>query len=568
MLGQLTPKLGANLQRNLQTLGVADQKGDSTTFLLRLGTLCAGTDMVVGVVEQLMVLVHTHLNVDVKVDFVFSCELDDTARRFAREFMPKPRMVFGDVGQMANTYILDRVSGQMVERPVVDLCIGGFACQSVSRLNGQARDFAGCIAAHQGTTGVTFAGCVGYLRQARPAIAILENVRSLGKAVDAADVAKAVAGADGASTSKWEPASKRARVPAGAALRWQAVRQAAAGQTSQGQEGQTTDNLSECVGSPAARSIPALHPLMCSALLSCAIVPLPRECSPWVLLLQTKVAQLAAAGYVAVAVDVYAQSHGSAQRRGRVYLLCFREDMALVHEHIQGTCQGAKGNSANAKDSKDYLQALACEALVGCRVPPLPLDRFLSKPEDAAQWLSVFRAGRFARSNEPKWVDRHELVFKAARLQWPTCDERWKHNLPAMVTDDILSVLSDRERDVLRYLALTGLGNRDVADLSQSIDRIPRCSDGTPCIVPGGHLFIAHLARPMTPVEMLRLQGVELELRELPVQPVAVGKGRSPGCWSWTELRELAGNASGARLLCGTVTLVALDAVRALACCL
>jgi hypothetical protein len=66
--------------------------------------------------------------------------------------------------------------------------VAGFECDSVSRLNCNAHKFKRCVRQAEDSTGVTFHGCLGYLRAHLPAAAIFENVQSWG------DGARAVKG--------------------------------------------------------------------------------------------------------------------------------------------------------------------------------------------------------------------------------------------------------------------------------------------------------------------------------------------------------------------------------------
>ena len=148
--------------------------------VLRVGTLCSGSD------APIPVVMHLARKLGLRVEHIFSCEFSKRKREWIQQNFAGSGLkhLFGDVkevGQAEEAY--DHLSAQKVSVPSVDLIIAGFVCKSVSMENNDREKYARCIDCASGQTGETFSGCAAYIARHQPGLVICENVEGLAKRI-------------------------------------------------------------------------------------------------------------------------------------------------------------------------------------------------------------------------------------------------------------------------------------------------------------------------------------------------------------------------------------------------
>mmetsp|Transcript_20109 Transcript_20109/g.45100 ORF Transcript_20109/g.45100 Transcript_20109/m.45100 type:complete len:434 (-) Transcript_20109:266-1567(-) len=163
---RLTPATRAQLKANAQG-GV-----------LRVGTLCSGTDSPIPVIE------HLGKKIGLTVEHVFSCEWAPKKQEWIRRNFEGLKYLFSDVKEVGfNENATDVLTGKQVKVPTVDLIIAGFVCKSVSTENNERDKYASCIDLATGQTGETFSGTAAYIKRHSPKLVICENVEGLAKRI-------------------------------------------------------------------------------------------------------------------------------------------------------------------------------------------------------------------------------------------------------------------------------------------------------------------------------------------------------------------------------------------------
>jgi len=123
---RLSPVAEAELKANAQAGGV-----------LRVGTLCSGTDSPIPVIERLGKMI------GLKVEHIFSCEFAPKKQEWIRRNFEGLKYLFTDVKEVGfQEYAMDVLSKKMVKVPTVDLIIAGFVCKSVSTENNEREKYA------------------------------------------------------------------------------------------------------------------------------------------------------------------------------------------------------------------------------------------------------------------------------------------------------------------------------------------------------------------------------------------------------------------------------------------
>lgn len=156
---------------------------------LRVATMCSGTespvlalDMLSNSIEEFY-LKHRRDNVDLpsgtegqrvfQVEHVFSCEIEPFKQAYIeRNFAPP--LLFRDIRELGN----DRAAtayGTLAPVPnspgSVDILVAGTSCVDFSNLNNSQKDLD-----EKGESGQTFRGMLDWVKKAKPAVVILENV--------------------------------------------------------------------------------------------------------------------------------------------------------------------------------------------------------------------------------------------------------------------------------------------------------------------------------------------------------------------------------------------------------
>ena len=96
-----------------------------------------------------------------------------------RHSFPLLPLIFQHVCELRTGRAFDVMVGEVLEVPVVDLFVAGFARKSVSTESTQRGRRSQCIADATGQTGETFQGVLGYTRRFKPKLVICENVAGL-----------------------------------------------------------------------------------------------------------------------------------------------------------------------------------------------------------------------------------------------------------------------------------------------------------------------------------------------------------------------------------------------------
>jgi site-specific DNA-cytosine methylase len=107
-------------------------------------------------------------------------EIDKMKRRWLASFS-QPQMLTKDVCDVINPSAHNDMSAR--EDPVPDsgifMYFFGFSCKDLSTLNNHSKSFKDdCITTGAGSTGVTWAGNLGFVEKCQPAMVIAENVPS------------------------------------------------------------------------------------------------------------------------------------------------------------------------------------------------------------------------------------------------------------------------------------------------------------------------------------------------------------------------------------------------------
>ena len=140
--------------------------------VIRFGSLCSGTDFVAAIMpciaREITIRMGAHMLLQLESKQMFSAEMDEHMRTFsACNFTPAAN-IYRDVTSLPRSI------------PGVDLLIFGSSCRGLSWMNPKRR----CLGHRDPknplhTSGSTMAGCLEYVRQRRPRVLLLENVRGL-----------------------------------------------------------------------------------------------------------------------------------------------------------------------------------------------------------------------------------------------------------------------------------------------------------------------------------------------------------------------------------------------------
>jgi len=172
------------VRRANESAAIKDKEG-VTKFLnhvgdrpIRVATMCSGTESPVLALKMIAKAAKDQGLGDLRIEHVFSAEIEPYKQAYiSRNFGDHDLILFRDVEELQFTHA-HTAYGARVEVPLdVDLLIAGTSCKDCSSLNNQRQDLLDKNA--QGTGGEsyrTFFGMFSWVKRARPAFVILENV--------------------------------------------------------------------------------------------------------------------------------------------------------------------------------------------------------------------------------------------------------------------------------------------------------------------------------------------------------------------------------------------------------
>ncbi|UZJ52821.1 hypothetical protein CBS101457_002141 [Exobasidium rhododendri] len=139
---------------------------------LRVATMCSGTESPLLALNLISRAIKKQHGIQIEIQHVFSCEIEPYKQAYIeRNFAPP--VLFRDVcelgGDQAHT-----AYGALVDVPGnVDLLVAGTSCVDYSNLNSNKKGMG-----DGGESGRTFFGMLNWVKRHRPAIVLLENVKS------------------------------------------------------------------------------------------------------------------------------------------------------------------------------------------------------------------------------------------------------------------------------------------------------------------------------------------------------------------------------------------------------
>ena len=145
---------------------------------IRVATMCSGTESPVLALKMIAKAAKNQGLGDLRIEHVFSAEIEPYKQAYiSRNFGDQDLILFRDVEELQFTHA-HTAYGARVEVPLdVDLLVAGTSCKDCSSLNNQRQDLLDKNT--QGTGGEsyrTFFGMFSWVKRARPAFVILENV--------------------------------------------------------------------------------------------------------------------------------------------------------------------------------------------------------------------------------------------------------------------------------------------------------------------------------------------------------------------------------------------------------
>ena len=143
--------------------------------ILRCGTVCSGTDLVVVWICSFFRIISERFSRTFQYEHTFSCEHEDWKTRWILENF-RPSMMFKCIHEVATGTAQNVRTGVMEQVPKVHALWAGFSCKSVSGMNIHKHLFKRCVRDGGGTTGATCRSCLRYIAWCRPYLVFLENV--------------------------------------------------------------------------------------------------------------------------------------------------------------------------------------------------------------------------------------------------------------------------------------------------------------------------------------------------------------------------------------------------------
>ena len=144
--------------------------------VLRIGTMCSGTDAPVLVARAL----ERALKPDgsqLAFDHVFSVEFDAAKQEFLKANFPECPALFRDCTQMGRQRAFEVLSRKPQPVPGnLDILVAGFSCKDLSMMNSYRKTLQ-----EMGQSGSTLRGVLDYVERYRPKLILLENVWAIAK---------------------------------------------------------------------------------------------------------------------------------------------------------------------------------------------------------------------------------------------------------------------------------------------------------------------------------------------------------------------------------------------------
>ncbi|CAE7458520.1 ZMET5 [Symbiodinium microadriaticum] len=139
--------------------------------VLRVGTMCSGTDAPVLVARALERALRPHGS-ELSFQHAFSVEYDVKKQEFLKANFPECPLLFKDCVQMGRKRAWEVLSEKPQPVPDdVDILVAGFSCKDLSLMNSYRK------ALHEmGQSGATLRGVLDYAERHRPRLILLENV--------------------------------------------------------------------------------------------------------------------------------------------------------------------------------------------------------------------------------------------------------------------------------------------------------------------------------------------------------------------------------------------------------
>eukprot|EP00435_Cladocopium_sp_Y103_P069126 s117_g32.t1 len=197
-------------------------------------------------------------------------------------------------------------------------------------------------------------------------------------------------------------------------------------------------------------------------------------------------------GYMVVARLLNPMDLGEPVSRPRHYFVGVRQDVAIVGEEV---AQGIYDHVWRRLKSSSSPAVPLCKRL-------LPSEHKLVVENQSLRqrrWEDAKAANFGGDGRSQKWKQRHaawQLEHAESQIQ-PD---------PSMPSPDELFLHLPRERDAWNILLMSkSMPRLAVADLSQSLGRVPLRSDCAPTITPGSHVVVSEARRMLVPMEKLLL---------------------------------------------------------------
>lgn len=144
--------------------------------VLRIGTMCSGTDAPVLVARALERALKPEGS-QLAFDHVFSVEYDSRKQEFLKANFPGCPLLFRDCTQMGRKRALEVLSKKPQPVPGnLDILVAGFSCKDLSMMNSYRKTLQ-----EMGQSGSTLRGVLDYVERYRPKLVLLENVWAIAK---------------------------------------------------------------------------------------------------------------------------------------------------------------------------------------------------------------------------------------------------------------------------------------------------------------------------------------------------------------------------------------------------
>lgn len=147
---------------------------------LSVATGCSGTDLLILVAKKLVRWWHIKFGIDFELVHLWSCDKGPLQQRFISAHFA-PQALFEDMEAIASGgTALDIITNSQVQVSSAHLFATGIECDTLSGLNTQSRVAEGVVQAGQGKTGISATATLGYCRNRRPDMVLMECVKNLG----------------------------------------------------------------------------------------------------------------------------------------------------------------------------------------------------------------------------------------------------------------------------------------------------------------------------------------------------------------------------------------------------